>query len=89
MISSDESLFDFPCEFPIKVMGEAYEHFDALVVEIVRRHCPDLSEGAVTSRYSQKGKYISVTITIQAHSREQLDSIYMDLTAERRVLMAL
>ena len=89
MISSEETLFEFPCEFPIKVMGEAEEHFDALVVEIVRRHCPDLTEGAVKSRLSQKGKYVSVTVTIQAQSRKQLDNIYMDLTAEDRVLMAL
>ena len=88
-MSDEESLLKFPCEFPIKVMGEASDHFDALVVEIVRRHCPDLGEGAVSTRASRKGNYVSVTVTIQAQSRTQLDSIYLDLTAEERVLMAL
>ena len=84
-----ESLLEFPCDFPIKVMGRSDNNFDALVVEIVRRHCPDLLEGAVKSRFSKKGNYVSVTVTIQASSRRQLDNIYMDLTAEDRVLVAL
>jgi uncharacterized protein len=85
----DDSLLRFPCEFPIKAMGLADNDFDTLVVGLVRKHSSDLRENAVKSRVSNGGRYISVTVTIQAESREQLDRIYLDLTAEKRVLMAL
>lgn len=80
----EESLIEFPCDFPIKVMGKAEDEFDAFVVSLIRRHSPDIKEGAVSSRHSNGGRYISVTVTIQAQSREQLDSIYMDLTSEKK-----
>lgn len=85
----EESLLVFPCQFPIKVMGLAGNNFDLLVVELVRRHVPDLSEGAVRSRLSREGKYVSITVTVNAQSREQLDNIYLELTGHERVLMAL
>jgi putative lipoic acid-binding regulatory protein len=85
----DRELLGFPCEFPIKVMGRAEEGFEDLVVEIVRRHAPDLGEGAVQVRDSRGGNYLSVTVTIRAESRAQLDAIYRDLTGDERVLMAL
>ena len=89
MSSSKESPLKFPCRFPIKAMGLATEGFDALVVSIVRRYAPDILEGAVTSRPSAGGKYLAVTVTIEAHSRDQLDAIYQDLTACEQVLVAL
>ncbi len=88
-METEESLLKFPCDFPIKAMGEAAEDFDTLVVSLIRRHSPDLQEGAIKSRASKGGRYLSVTVTIQAQSREQLDNIYRDLTAEKRILMAL
>lgn len=84
-----ESPLQFPCDFPIKAFGHNRADFDALVVEIVRRHASNLGEGAVTSRPSSKGKYTAVTVTIRAESREQLDSIYRDLTACPEILTAL
>ncbi|MEJ2552804.1 MAG: DUF493 domain-containing protein [Gammaproteobacteria bacterium] len=86
---SDESPLQFPCAFPIKAMGPATASFDALVVSIVRRHTPDIAEGAVTVRPSAAGKYLAVTVTIQARSRAQLDAIYQDLVACEQVLVAL
>jgi putative lipoic acid-binding regulatory protein len=79
----------FPCRFSIRAMGLDQDDFDALVVEIVRRHCPDIGEGSVTTRSSRNGKYLSVKVVIDAQSREQLDAIYDDLTAHERVLMRL
>lgn len=87
--SDEDSIMEFPCQFPIKVMGLAEDGFDVLIVGIVRRHAPDLSEGAIKSRLSQAGKYISITVTVEAESRQQLDNIYLDLTAHEKVLMAL
>jgi hypothetical protein len=85
----NETPLEFPCDFPIKVMGRAAPDFDALVVQIVRRHAPDLRENAVTTRASSGGTWVSVTVTIQATSKQQLDSIYRELSAHERVVMAL
>jgi len=86
---SEESLLTFPCDFHIKVMGKAEPGFDAIVAELVRRHAPDLSEGAITSRASSGGKWISVTVVLKAESKAQLDAIYLDLTAHEKIVMAL
>ena len=86
---SEESPLVFPCTFPIKAMGLARDDFDTIVVEIIRRHAPKLTEGAVKVRPSSNNKYLSITVTITAESREQLDAIYHDLTACEHVLMSL
>lgn len=85
----DETLLSFPCEFPIKAMGLNRADFDIQVVEIVTRYCANIPEGAINSRLSKGGKYIAVTITISAHSKQQLDAIYQDLSDAEAVLMAL
>ena len=89
MSGTDQSPLQFPCNFPIKVMGMATETFDAVVAGIVRRHVPDLPESAVTVRSSAAGKYLAVTVTVLALDRAQLDAIYRDLVACDQVLMAL
>ena len=89
MSTPEESVMEFPCEFPIKAMGKTTDDFDALVVGIVRKHAPEFTDSTVKTRLSRNGQYISVTVTIRAKSREQLDNIYMDLTANERILMAL
>jgi hypothetical protein len=86
--NKEASLMKFPCSFPIKAMGIARDDFDMLIVGIVRKHSPDITEGAIKTRPSREGKYISVTVTIEAQSREQLDNIYLELTSHERVLMA-
>ncbi|MCW9088735.1 MAG: DUF493 domain-containing protein [Gammaproteobacteria bacterium] len=88
-MSEQETLLEFPCQFPIKAMGRAGADFEAKIVTLVRKHVPDLGEGAVKTRDSQGGKYLSVTVTVTATSREQLDNIYRELTACEQVLMAL
>lgn len=85
----DKGLIEFPCDFPIKAMGSDHGDFEALVVSLIRKHVPDLGENAVKRRPSQGGKYLAVTVTVTATSREQLDDIYRDLTACEHVLMAL
>ena len=87
--TEEDSIMSFPCQFPIKAMGMAEDGFDVLVVGIIRKHAPDLAEGAIKSRLSQEGKYISVTVVVEAESRQQLDNIYVELTAHEKVLMAL
>jgi putative lipoic acid-binding regulatory protein len=89
MNGENESLLQFPCDFSIKAMGKAEPDFDQLVYELIRRHVPDIHEGAVRSRPSKGGKWVSVTVTVRAQNKDQLDAIYMDLTAHEKVVMAL
>ena len=83
------SALQFPCLFPIKAMGLASDNFATVVAGIVRRHSPKLGETAVTVRPSAEGKYLAVTVTVEARSRAQLDAIYQDLVACEQVLIAL
>jgi putative lipoic acid-binding regulatory protein len=89
MCDEEESPLKFPCEFPIKAMGKSDCDLDIIVAEIMRKHVPDLSEGAIKTRASAEGNYISVTVTINATSRKQLDAIYQDLVDCETVIMAL
>lgn len=89
MTEEADTLFNFPCEFPIKIMGRCDCELETLVLDVINRHVPDLAENAVQTRPSGKGNFISVTVTIMATSREQLDNIYLELTAREEVLMAL
>ena len=79
----------YPCDFSIKVFGMAKDEFEVNVFSIIRKHIPSLRENAIQHRTSKEGKYLALTITFQASSREQLDAIYRDLTASPYVLMAL
>ena len=89
MIDPIQDVFKFPCAFPVKAMGYNTAEFEMLVVTIVRRHAPDLADHAVSSRLSANGKYRSVTATFTAHSREQLNALYAELSAHNQVLMLL
>lgn len=82
-------LLEFPCAFPIKSIGRLDDNFEELVIEIVRRHAPNLGESQVKVRQSRGGKWVAVTLVIQAESQEQLDAIYRDLSGNARVAWAL
>ncbi len=88
-MSEEETLLEFPCQFPIKAMGKSSEHFDMTVVDIVSQHVEVIHKDAVTSKPSKGGKYTSVTVVIEATSKAQLDAIYQSLTSNPHVLMAL
>lgn len=70
-------------------MGKYADDFEALVTEITERHVGALPEGAVSSRPSSNRKFVAVTIMIRAQSKQQLDALYLELTATEQVLMAL
>ena len=86
-----ETLLEFPCRFPIKAMGRANGSFEAIVVQIVRKHAElwQEEERPVRTVPSSAGNYVSVTVIIEATSRDELDAIYQDLTDCPDVLMAL
>lgn len=84
-----ESAIEFPCEFPVKIMGRANPDFVIRVVEIVREHVPELRDQDVSTAASSRGKYVSVTVTFTAVSQSQLDNVYLALNADEQVLMTL
>jgi putative lipoic acid-binding regulatory protein len=86
-MSEQDTLLKFPCQFPIKAMGRCDSGFEAVALEIVRRHAPDFDTRSMRSVVSRQGNYLSVTFTIQATSREQLDNLYRELTACEDLLM--
>jgi putative lipoic acid-binding regulatory protein len=86
---SPDSPLQFPCSFPLKAFGEDTPEFAASVREIVARHVPGLGDAAFSRRQSREGRYVSITVTFTAESREQLDAIYRELSENPRVLMAL
>ncbi len=84
-----ESLLEFPCEFPIKMMGRVAPEFEGTARSIVEDFTGPLSDDAIQTANSRNGNFVSVTVTITAKSQEQLDNIYRAATAHDDVLMAL
>ncbi len=84
-----DSLLQFPCDFPIKIMGQRNDDFAQHVLAIVLRHAPDYATETLEMRASSGGKYLSVTCTIRATSRAQLDALYRELTAHPLVKVVL
>ena len=88
-MSGGDELFQFPTEFPIKVMGRDTESFRTLTLAIVERHAGPVAAENISERSSSQGKFLALTYTIRAESRAQLDRIYQDLTDSGVVLVAL
>jgi putative lipoic acid-binding regulatory protein len=84
-----ETLLEFPCKFPVKAMGRSHEGFEALVTKIILTHAETSDSEQVTTNTSGAGNFISVTVTIEALSKAQLDCIYQDLSNCEQVLVAL
>ncbi len=84
-----ETLLEFPCDFPIKVMGAAREGFAQAVAEVVRKHAPDFDAATMEMRPSKAGNYLSLTCTIRAQSQAQLDALYRELTSHPLVKIVL
>lgn len=86
---AEESALQFPCEFPIKMMGRDTPDFRLLVRGLVEKHAGKVMDDAVQAAVSRNGSFVSITVTISATSQQQLDDIYRDATAHDDVLMAL
>jgi Uncharacterized conserved protein len=84
-----EEVFEFPCRYPIKAMGRADGALAEEILKVIRRHAEGVGAEDITTRPSPRGNYVSVTVTITAHSRAQLEAIYGDLRAHELVLMTL
>ena len=88
-MSIESSLIEYPCAFPIKIMGKSQAGFAQAMMQIVMRHAPDFDPANMEMKSSKKGKYLSLTCIIQATSRAQLDDLYRELCDHPMVVMVL
>ena len=89
MAEQQETLIEFPCAFPLQIMGLAGDALAQTVLEIVRRHAPNFDGATMEMRASSGGKYISLTCTINATSKAQLDALYRELSGHPLVKVVL
>ena len=80
---------EFPMVFPLRIIGVEADDFEVFVLEIVRRHFPDLLEENIMSRLSSGGKYRSISIQFLAQTREQVDALCAELGQHERIKMLL
>ncbi|UJP05567.1 MAG: DUF493 domain-containing protein [Nitrosomonas sp.] len=88
-MTEQPSLIEYPCDFPIKIMGKAREDFTRTTLAIVQCHAPDFDAAAMSVRASKNGTYLSVTCTIRATSRAQLDTLYRALSEHPMIAVVL
>lgn len=88
-MADQETLIEFPCDFPIKVMGETHVDFTETIIAVVRTHSPDFDARNIETRGSSGGRYTSLTCTVHVTSKIQLDDLYRALTAHPMVSVVL
>jgi putative lipoic acid-binding regulatory protein len=86
---TEATLLKFPCDFPLKVMGRRSDDFRSIVLGIVQKHAGAIAPERIEERPSRDGTYLSLTCTVPAQSRDQLDALYKELTSCERVLVVL
>lgn len=88
-IPVSDSLIEYPSDFPIKIMGAMQESFAEVIVGVVKQHDPAFHAGRLEMRPSSRGNYLSLTATVRATSREQLDNLYRALSSHPMVKVVL
>lgn len=88
-MAQTDSLIEYPCAFPLKIMGASDSALADAVLAIVQRHDPDFEGARMEMRASRNGKYVSLTCTITAISRNQLDTLYLELSRHPLVKVVL
>ena len=84
-----ETLIEFPCDFPIKVMGETHADFASEIIKTIQTQLPSFDATKIEMRGSSGGKYISLTCTVHVTTKAQLDDIYRAISAHPMVKFAL
>lgn len=88
-MTDQASLIEYPCDFPIKIMGKARHDFTETALTIVQSHAPDFDAATLSVRASKNGTYLSITCTIRATSRAQLDALYQALSEHPMIAVVL
>jgi hypothetical protein len=84
-----QTLIEFPCDFPLKIMGARVEGFAQTIALVVCQHAPEFDAATMAMRPSAKGNYLSLTCTVRATSQAQLDALYRELSAHPMVKVVL
>ncbi len=84
-----DSLIDYPCDFPLKIFGLQQAGFARAVLEVVTRHDPGFRASSMETRESKTARYASLTCTVRATSRLQLDALYQELCDHPSIVMVL
>lgn len=84
-----EELLEFPCDYEVKAMGYAGDDFEDHIVGVVTRHASLAEPRQISSKSSSGGRYLSVTVSVRARSREHLELIYAELKKDERVVFML
>jgi hypothetical protein len=88
-MNAPDTLLQFPCRFPVKMMGRADAGFVDNAIGLIEQHAGSISKDRIQTTTSRNGNFLSVTVTIDAQSQQQLDSIYNDLSGREDILVAL
>ncbi len=89
MTEPEAPKIEFPCDYPIKVLGRSSEVYQTVILEVFERHAPGFDRQTIEVRDSRKGTFTSLTITITATGKEQLDALHRDLMATGHVQMVI
>jgi putative lipoic acid-binding regulatory protein len=89
MSEERKTLLEFPCDFPLKIMGNNHPEMTTTITSVVITHAPDFDETTIEVRESSKGNYLSLTCTVRATSQQQLDDLYRALTSHPMVKVVL
>ena len=89
MTATTDSLIEYPCDFPIKVMGLKVDGFVSAICHIAKQFDPHWQETSLEMRESKAGKYLGLTLTVRMHNREQLDELYRTLSSHPMVKVVL
>ena len=89
MTEQEPPKIEFPCEYPIKVLGRSSDQFRGIILEVFERHAPGFDEATITVKDSAKGTFTAITVTITATGVEQLDALHRDLMATGHVQMVI
>ncbi len=84
-----KTLIEFPCHFPIKVMGSNSPTFLKEIREITLKHFPDIEQEKITHKLSQGNNYLAITVTVYAQDQKMLDAFYQDVTKHPDIKMVL
>lgn len=86
---AEESIIKFPCHFTVKVMGKSTGDFEKIALAIIKKHFPTVTDSHIQKKSSKDNNFLSLSITVHAQSKMQLDALYQELTKTKEVLMAL
>jgi putative lipoic acid-binding regulatory protein len=89
MQQQDPPKIEFPCEYPIKVLGRSVPEFETVVVDVIERHSPGFSRETISLRASREGTFVSMTVFITATGKEQLQALHEDLMETGLVQMVI